>query len=255
MAESQKAGGLARLWLRKSVAQMQAEHAGGELKRTLGAANLVSLGIGCIIGTGIFVLTGRAAADFAGPAITVSFIITGLLCAFVALCYAELAAMLPVSGSAYSYSYASLGEFPAWIMGLLLVLEYGLAAATVAVGWSGYCVSLLKDMGVNVPAVFAAAPAVQVTLADGSQTAGFFNLPAVLALAAVTGLLVLGVSESARVNNVIVAIKVSVVIAFIGIGAFFVNPDLWTPLVPQEIPPPAPEVERGLWNDIVRALG
>jgi APA family basic amino acid/polyamine antiporter len=256
MAESQKAGGgLGRLWLRKSVAQMQAEHEQGELKRTLGAFNLVSLGIGCIIGTGIFVLTGRAAADFAGPAIMVSFIITGLLCAFVALCYAELAAMLPVSGSAYSYSYASLGEFPAWIMGLLLLLEYGLAAATVAVGWSGYCVSLLRDIGIEVPALLAAAPAVQVTLADGSQASGLFNLPAMLALAAVTGLLVLGVSESARVNNIIVAIKVAVVVAFIGIGAFFVNPDLWTPLVPQEVPPPPPEVERGLWNDILRALG
>ena len=124
--------GLSRLWLRKSVEQMHAEHAQSDLKRTLTASNLVLLGIGCIIGTGIFVLTGRAAADFAGPAITVSFVITGVLCAFVALCYAELASMLPVSGSAYSYAYASLGEFPAWIMGLLLLLEYGLAASVVA---------------------------------------------------------------------------------------------------------------------------
>jgi APA family basic amino acid/polyamine antiporter len=170
MAESQKAGsGFGRLWLRKSVAQMQAEHEQGELKRTLGAFNLVSLGIGCIIGTGIFVLTGRAAADFAGPAIMVSFIITGLLCAFVALCYAELAAMLPVSGSAYSYSYASLGEFPAWIMGLLLLLEYGLAAATVAVGWSGYCVSLLRDIGIEVPALLAAAPAARSSSSSSSR--------------------------------------------------------------------------------------
>ncbi|MCC7328927.1 MAG: amino acid permease, partial [Gammaproteobacteria bacterium] len=126
---------------------MQADHEQSDLKRTLGALNLVLLGIGCIIGTGIFVLTGRAAAGFAGPGIIISFAITGTLCTFVALCYAELASVLPVSGSAYSYSYASMGEVAAWIMGLLLVLEYGLAAATVAVGWSGYLVSLLHDLG------------------------------------------------------------------------------------------------------------
>jgi len=125
--------GLGRIFQRKSVAQIQAEHARGELKRSLGALNLVLLGIGCIIGAGIFVLTGRAAAQFAGPAIMLSFIITGLLCAFVALCYAELASALPVSGSAYSYTYASMGEGAAWVMGLLLLLEYGLAASTVAV--------------------------------------------------------------------------------------------------------------------------
>src|ERR1700739_2584200 len=134
--------GIGRIFMRKSVAQIQAEHEHGELNRSLGALNLVLLGIGCIIGTGIFVLTGRAAAQFAGPGIMISFVITGLLCAFVALCYAELASMLPVSGSAYSYSYASMGEIVAWIMGMLLLLEYGLAASTVAVGWSGYLVSL-----------------------------------------------------------------------------------------------------------------
>ena len=125
---------------------MHAEHTSSELKRSLNSLNLISLGIGCIIGTGIFVLTGRAAADFAGPAIMISFIITGVLCTFVALCYSELASMLPVSGSAYSYSYASMGELVAWFMGLLLVLEYGLAAATVAVGWSSYAVSLLPEV-------------------------------------------------------------------------------------------------------------
>jgi APA family basic amino acid/polyamine antiporter len=130
--------GLGQLFARKSVEQMHAEHAQGELKKTLGPLNLVLLGIGCIIGTGIFVLTGRAAAEFAGPGIMISFVITGILCALVALCYSELAAAIPVSGSAYSYSYASLGEFVAWIMGVLLLLEYGVAASTVAVGWSGY---------------------------------------------------------------------------------------------------------------------
>ncbi len=130
------------IFVRKSVEQMHAEHEHGELKKSLGATNLVLLGIGCIIGTGIFVLTGQAAAQFAGPAIMISFIITGTLCALVALSYAELASAIPVSGSAYSYSYASIGEFVAWIMGVLLVLEYGLAASTVAVGWSGYVAQL-----------------------------------------------------------------------------------------------------------------
>src|SRR5471030_486782 len=152
MASIPQAGlGLGRIFLRKSVAQIQADHEQGELKRTLGALNLVLLGIGCVIGTGIFVLTGRAAAQFAGPAIMISFVITGLLCAFVALCYAELASALPVSGSAYSYTYTSMGEVVAWVMGLLLLLEYGLAASTVAVGWSGYFVSLLHDMHLVIP--------------------------------------------------------------------------------------------------------
>jgi APA family basic amino acid/polyamine antiporter len=143
---------LGRLFLRKSVEQMHAEHAGGELKKSLGAINLVLLGIGCIIGTGIFVLTGRAAANFAGPGIMISFVITGILCAFVALSILSSPRAIPVSGSAYSYSYASMGEFVAWIMGLLLLLEYGVAASTVAVGWSGYVVSLLHSLGVNIPA-------------------------------------------------------------------------------------------------------
>src|ERR1700755_761689 len=151
MADGSKRG-VGQLFLRKSVEQMHAEFEGGELKRSLGALNLIFLGIGCIIGTGIFVLTGKAAADFAGPGLMISFVITVLLCAFVALSYSELAAAIPVSGSAYSYSYASMGEFVAWIMGLLLLLEYGVAASTVAVGWSGYTVSLLHDLGINIPA-------------------------------------------------------------------------------------------------------
>ncbi|HXI86549.1 MAG TPA: amino acid permease, partial [Parvularculaceae bacterium] len=154
---------------RKPIEQIQAEYEGGELKRTLGPLNLIFLGIGCIIGTGIFVLTGRAAAEYAGPGIMISFVITGTLCAFVALCYAELASVLPVSGSAYSYSYASMGEFAAWIMGLLLVLEYGLAASTVAVGWSGYVVSFLNDLGVHIPAALTAAPGVDVVTQAGEH--------------------------------------------------------------------------------------
>ena len=248
------ATGLRRLFMRKSVAQMHAEHAQGELKKSLGALNLVSLGIGCIIGTGIFVLTGRAAAQFAGPGIMISFVITGVLCAFVALCYAELAAMLPVSGSAYSYSYASMGELVAWFMGLLLVLEYGLAAATVAVGWSSYAVSLLQDIGIDIPPELTAAPGVAVMQGGEIVGYGVANVPAICAIGAVTALLVVGIQESATANNIIVVVKLAVVIAFICVGAFFVDPANWHPMIPEQVPPPPEGAERGLWADIRRAL-
>jgi len=248
--------GIGQLFARKSVEQMHAEHQGGELKRTLGAVNLVLLGIGCIIGTGIFVLTGRAAAEFAGPGIMVSFVITGALCAFVALAYSELAAAIPVSGSAYSYTYASLGEFVAWIMGVLLLLEYGVAASTVAVGWSGYTVSLMHDLGINIPAALTAAPGVSVIdPVTGATVMGVVNLPALLGIVAVTSLLIFGVSESAKVNNVIVAIKVTVVIAFIIIGIFYVNPELWSPLIPEQIPAPPPGTDMSMGSQIWTALG
>jgi len=249
------ANGIARIFLRKSVGQIQAEHEHGELKRSLGAINLVLLGIGCIIGTGIFVLTGRASAQFAGPAIMISFVITGTLCAFVALCYAELAAALPVSGSAYSYTYASMGEGAAWVMGLLLVLEYGLAASTVSVGWSGYFVSLMHDFGWDIPAALQAAPGVVVRDHDGNVLGtGVMNLPAFIVIGLVTLLLVRGVTESATVNNIIVFIKVSVVLAFIVIGFKFVDPAMWTPLVPAEIPARPPGTDMSIPAQIGRAL-
>ena len=248
--------GLRRMFLRKTVAQIQAELDHGELKRSLGALNLILLGIGCIIGTGIFVLTGRAAAQFAGPAIMISFVITGLLCAFVALCYAELASALPVSGSAYSYTYASMGELAAWVMGLLLLLEYGLAASTVSLGWSGYFVSLLQDMHINIPPALTAAPGVLVRDQAGHVVAtGMVNLPAIAIIAAVTTLLVVGVSESATVNNIIVAIKLTVVIAFIGIGSHYVNPAHWSPLIPAQVPAPPPGTPMDIGHQIWSALG
>jgi APA family basic amino acid/polyamine antiporter len=234
---------------------MHAEHQGGELKKSLGALNLVLLGIGCIIGTGIFVLTGRAAAEFAGPGIMISFVITGVLCALVALCYSELAAAIPVSGSAYSYSYASLGEFVAWIMGVLLLLEYGVAASTVAVGWSGYTVSLLHDFGITIPAALTAAPGTMVKdLVTGEMVGGVVNLPAVIGIVAVTALLARGVTESATVNNVVVAIKVTVVVAFIIIGFFYVKPELWSPLIPEQVPAPPPGSDTSLGGQIWTAL-
>src|SRR4026208_1807105 len=151
MATAARPGFLARIMMRKTVEQIQEETASSELKRSLGPWNLVFLGIGCIIGAGIFVRTGNAAALHAGPAVLFSYIIAGVICALAGLCYAELASTLPVSGSAYTYSYATIGEFAAWVMGALLVLEYGLAASVVAVGWSGYVVSLLGDFGLLIP--------------------------------------------------------------------------------------------------------
>lgn len=248
--------GLGQLFARKSIEQMHAENRSGELKKSLGAVNLVLLGIGCIIGTGIFVLTGRAAAEFAGPGIMISFVITGVLCALVAICYSELAAAIPVSGSAYSYSYASLGEFVAWIMGVLLLLEYGVAASTVAVGWSGYTTSLLHDLGINLPAALTAAPGVEVTdPVTGAVAIGVMNVPAFIGICAVTALLALGISESANVNNIVVAIKVTVVVAFIVIGFFYVNPANWSPLIPDQVPAPPPGSDMSVFGQIWTALG
>ena len=354
-------------WRTKSIAQVQTEFDRGELKRTLGPIHLILFGIGCIIGAGIFVRTGTAAAQYAGPAVILSFVIAGIVCALAGLCYAELASMLPVSGSAYTYSYTTVGEFGAWIMGALLLLEYALAASVVAVGWSGYCVSLLHDIGLDIPAALTqphgkmvvsaltsialtdpvvALNGVTATLADGSavqffssgtgtivgnfttsiaqydvlnaaKEGGFaltnsldiavnadtqatmatvtkvldpttsglrelaagtvvnvpansivqlpsgsvlpiaasavvtalFNLPAVFVTLAVTVLLVIGVSESATVNNIIVAIKVTVILLFIAVGAFFINSANWHPFIPE---PTGVENQFG-WDGIIRA--
>lgn len=239
------------LMMKKSIASIQDECGKVELKRTLSALNLVSLGIGCIIGAGIFVMTGQAAAQYAGPAILLSFVLAGLCCAFAALCYAELASVLPVCGSAYTYAYASLGEVFAWVMGWLLLLEYGVAGSTVAVGWSGYVVSFLKDFGIVIPAQWAAATGQMVTLADGSTASALFNLPAFLGVAAVTALLVVGVKESANFNNLIVVIKGSVIVIFIAVGLFYVNPDNWHPFIPENT---GTDGEFG-WSGILRGAG
>jgi APA family basic amino acid/polyamine antiporter len=220
---------------RKSVADIVASAEGGEhhLSKSLGALSITAMGIGAIIGAGIFVLTGTAAAHYAGPSIILSFVLGGIACAFVGLCYSELAAMLPVCGSSYTYTYATLGELFAWIIGWDLILEYAMGAATVAVGWSGYIVSLLHNVGINIPPTMAAAPGTTVTLADGSTVAGIVNLPAIFIIAVLTIMLVLGTKESARLNNIMVAIKLTVVLAFIVIGAFFVHPANWHPFIPQ----------------------
>ena len=237
-----------RLFIKKSIAQIQREAARSELKRSLGPINLMSLGIGAIIGAGIFVLTGQVASANAGPAIMLSFVIAGIACALAGLCYAELASTMPVSGSAYTYAYGTLGEIFAWIMGWLLVLEYGVAASTVAVGWSGYVVSILHDFGIS-QAIFPmiqyaggegpqwATPLVQMVQSEGTAAAfpmtGTFNLVAAIGIASVCSLLVLGVSESANINNMIVVIKIIVLLTFIAVGVSYVNPDNWVPFIPE----------------------
>jgi APA family basic amino acid/polyamine antiporter len=222
------------LMTRKSVDEiMQSGDAEGvQLSKSLGVISITSMGIGAIIGAGIFVLTGTAAARYAGPAIMLSFVLGGIVCAFVGLCYSELAAMIPVCGSTYTYTYATLGELFAWIIGWDLILEYAMGAATVAVGWSGYITSLLHNFGIEIPANWAAAPGTAVKLADGTDATAILNLPAALIIFALTAMLIFGTKESSRLNNVMVAVKLVVVVAFIALGAFYVNPAHWHPLIP-----------------------
>src|SRR6476660_4327300 len=261
MATAAPRGVLGRMMLRKSVAQIQQETATSELKRSLGPWNLVFLGIGCIIGAGIFVRTGNAAALHAGPAVLLSFLVAGVVCALAGLCYAELSSTLPVSGSAYTYSYTTIGEFAAWVMGALLLLEYGLSASVVAVGWSGYMVSLLGGFGLHIPAALTGPTGHHLqkdgvdVLVNGAPVTYLFNLPAFLACSALAILLVIGVSESAKFNNVIVAIKVTVLTAFILVGGFILLKNLgtytpnWDPFIPE---PTGVKGEFG-WSGILRA--
>src|SRR3954453_4853511 len=218
----------------KSIEQIKEEQLGeGDgLKRVLGVWQLVLLGVGAIIGTGIFVLTGQAAAANAGPAIVISMVVAGVTSVLAAFCYSEFASTVPVAGSAYTYAYATLGEFVAWVIGWDLILEYALGAATVAVGWSGILITLLGQLGLSFPAAFSAAPGTVVQVAGGDPVTAVFNVPAVLITCAVTALLIVGVSESASTNNVIVVIKVAVVLVVIGAGALFIDPANWHPFLP-----------------------
>ena len=220
------------LFRKKPLADLKAEAEGSLLRRTLGPVQLTALGIGSIIGTGIFVLVGTAASLHAGPALVLSMILTAIGCAFSGLCYAEFAAMVPIAGSAYTYAYATIGEFIAWIIGWDLILEYALSSATVAVGWSGYFSSFLRNFGLSIPPKLSAAPGVAVTLADGSIVHGVFNLPATLIVLAVCVLLVRGIKESATANTVLVGIKVLVLVVFVVACAKFVRMDHLTPFIP-----------------------
>ncbi|OUJ15226.1 APC family permease [Acetobacter sp. DsW_063] len=202
------------------------------LKRVLGAGNLVALGVGAIIGAGLFSLTGIAASENAGPAVVLSYLIAAVACGFAGLCYSELASMIPAAGSAYSFAYVSLGEFVAWIIGWDLVLEYAVGAATVSVSWSRYVVSLLADWGIALPERLTASPFETVRLASGAEAAGIANLPAVFAIVVITMLLIRGVSDSAKVNAVIVAIKLTVIAAVIGFGLPYVHATNYHPFIP-----------------------
>lgn len=222
---------------KKSIEQLLLEAGAsgeGHLKRTLSNFNLITLGVGAIIGAGLFSLTGIAAAENAGPAVTISFILAAIACAFAGLCYAEFASMIPVAGSAYTYSYATLGEFMAWIIGWDLVLEYALGAATVSVSWSRYLLELLHKYDINIPYQLAVSPWETIKLGDGSMVeGGFINLPAIVIVFLLSLVLMRGTKESATINNVLVIVKVSVVILFIALGWNHINPDNYVPYIPE----------------------
>ncbi|PYJ68671.1 MAG: amino acid permease [Verrucomicrobia bacterium] len=232
---------------RKSVTQLQADALTDfRLKRALGATNLTALGIGAIIGTGIFVLTGTVAAQNAGPAVVLSFVLAGVASIFAALCYSEFASLVPMAGSAYTYGYATLGELFAWIIGWDLILEYALGAVTVSIGFS-----FLHDIGIHIPAQLSAARGTLITLVDGTQVTAVFNLPAVIIIAIITFLLVIGIRESATVNNIIVFVKVAVVLLFIFGAAHAVNPANWHPF----IPPSAGVRGQFGWSGVMQGAG
>lgn len=241
------------LWRTKSLEYLEAEANSGtqKLSRSLGAFDLVLLGIGAIIGAGLFSITGIAAAQNAGPAIVISFILASIGCAFAGLCFSELAAMIPVSGGAYSYTYATLGEFIAWIIGWVLILEYATGAAVVSISWSAYVVSLLHDFGIHLPSSLVASPWQPTQLSDGTIEHGFINLPAALIVVLLTILLIRGVDKSAKVNAILVGIKVAVVILFIAVGFWYINYDNYTPFIPENT---GVFGEFG-WSGIMRAAG
>jgi len=254
------------LWATKSITALRAEaDAAGEhsLKRALGPLNLITLGIGAIIGAGIFVLTGQAAALHAGPAVPLSMALVGVACAFAGLCYAEMASAVPVAGSAYTYSYATMGELVAWIIGWDLVLEYAAGAATVGVGWSGHLVSLLSQLGIVIPPHLAASPtqwctATQVTASVAgcghsglNFTGAWINLPAVFIVILMSTILVIGIKESARVNNLIVILKVAIIVLIVAIGLGHINTDNWKPFIPQN----TGEWGTFGWSGVLRGAG
>ena len=225
------------LFRKKDLAAMlaQSEDGGKGLKRTLGAGNLIALGVGAIIGAGLFVRTAAAAGQAAGPAVTLSFIVAAIGCAFAGLCYAEFAAMIPISGSAYAYSYVTMGETVAWIIGWALIMEYALGAATVSIAWSEY---LNKLLGGGIPYEWSHSPFESITDSAGILHHGIMNAPALVILLLLTLLLIKGTQESAIVNAIIVFIKVAIVIIFIILGWQFIRPENHTPyLIPANQPP------------------
>jgi APA family basic amino acid/polyamine antiporter len=224
------------LFIRKSITDLISgvEGSNNQLRRHLTTTNLTMLGIGAVIGAGIFVLTGTAAATHAGPAVALSFVISAIGCLFAGLCYAEFSSMIPVAGSAYTYGYATMGEFIAWIIGWDLILEYLFGAATVSVGWSGYVISLCNDLGLIIPAALCNNP-ITHDASGWHLTGSLINFPAVFIIAVMTTLLVVGIKESARINNIIVLIKVIVILLFIGFGMSYIDVSNWHPFIPENI--------------------
>ncbi|GFE92467.1 amino acid permease [Acetobacter persici] len=219
---------------RKSLERIEQENGAQRLKRTLGPLQLTMLGVGSTIGAGIYVMTGTAAANYAGPSILLSFIVAGLACLFTALSYGELASAMPVSGSAYTYAYVSMGEACAWGVGWLLLLEYGISCAGVAAGFSGYAVSLLQDFGIQIPHALTTTTLQVIFDSAGRHISGGGRLDLVgaFSILVVTGLLILGVKESLRINTAIVFLKVGVLAVFVGVGLWQIHPSYWTPFIP-----------------------
>ncbi|HBY61610.1 MAG TPA: hypothetical protein DEH78_17450, partial [Solibacterales bacterium] len=236
--------------LEKILSEAEGKHT---LKKELSALQLVLMGIGAIIGAGLFTLTGPAAAVHAGPGIMLSFVVAAVGCAFAGLCYSEFASMIPVAGSAYTYSYATMGELAAWIIGWDLVLEYAVGASTVAVSWTGYVVSFLGDFGIHFPLAMAASPmeSLKIPFTNPPVYAeGFINLPALFVVALISTLLIIGIKESASVNAVMVAIKLVVIVLFIGFCWALVNPANHQPLIPANT---TGEFGKFGWSGILRA--
>ena len=236
---------------RKPIARLIADSESEQLQRALGPGSLILLGIGAIIGAGVFVLTGDVASHYAGPALVLSMTLAGIACAFAGLCYAELASMIPIAGSAYTYCYATFGEFVAWIIGWDLILEYSLSSSTVALGWGANLVSFLAGFGISFPARLAAAPGTVITLADGSTVSAIFNVPSAFVCLLITALLVVGVRESARTNAIIVVVKLGVLALFLFVASRFVDTARWSPLVP----PNTGEFGHFGWSGVLRGAG
>ncbi|MBB6270828.1 APA family basic amino acid/polyamine antiporter [Pedobacter cryoconitis] len=233
----------------KLLIEEQKNNGENGLTRTLGPYNLIALGIGAIVGAGIFSLTGIVASENAGPAVILSFILAGVACAFCALCYAEYASMIPVAGSAYTYTYATLGEFMAWIIGWDLVLEYALASATVAVSWSSYATKLLAQLHINLPAELTGSPFDVIKLADGTVLkGGIINLPATFIVVILSLVLVKGTKESATINNLLVILKIGVILLFIALGWSFINTANYSPFIPEN----TGEFGHFGWSGIIR---
>lgn len=241
------------LWAKKPISEL-ADHTklpGPQLNRVLGPIDLILLGIGAVIGAGLFSITGIAAAENAGPGITLAFMIAAVGCAFCGLCYSELTSMIPISGSAYTFTYAAMGEFIAWLIGWTLILEYAIGAAAVSISWSAYVVSLLQDLNLYLPREWVSPPWQTVLSPDGSLSYGWFNFPAFLIVAAISVLLMIGIKESSFVNNLMVTIKLCVVLIFIGVGSFYILPENYHPF----IPPNEGEYGHFGWSGMLRAAG